>query len=709
MAERELIYRIKFVKDAASETVLRGIAKEGIEAERLIERTSIRRRKAADDGAREAKREADARIKEEQRAARELERIQQRQERDRQRAEREAQRLSQRQAREAEKLQQAETREREKAAREAQRIQQRTAKEQASLLRQQEREQALATRRAEQEAAKEAKAKEKAARDAAKAHEREAKKAADAERRERAAATAAANAEQAKLGRIAETSQARLLGARKQLAGAFAESTEGVMRLTRGFVALELVGEKDLETLARSLVKLQAGIDIVAGGMKLWMKSAEAVKAYRDAVQAAAVAESALAALRLRSGAGQAAGNVGGAVTSAAGAVTPGLAAKTAAGGTAATVGGGAAVGAGGTVLAFLAAVASSGAALKILYETVTGNARAHDSWSMKIATWEVKFAEFAKIVDVGSKTVEAAEERRAALLDQIARREARAEIMAPLASRGLSTQQAIEDATARFGRTEQFRPAELGVFRQTAERQFRETGVALSGASRQVERGVLLERQEQLAARIAKLAEDRFDTERQLRDKAKQGAEEQLRLRREELDTVRDQLKERRESLMSAAERFGQLSPQEQARAVMAQQKAQRSGPQSLTKEERQTLRGIGLSGTTAAARTGDILDAERAGFSRFFGAEERRDIAQLGQQERRTTLKIEGQRELLIRIEQDEQRAVQQAATEIADLVKQREDAITSRIKEEVKNRLAELNRNQTTVQRQRAAAAQ
>ena len=477
------------------------------------------------------------------------------------------------------------------------------------------------------------------------------------------------------------------------------------MRLTRGFVALELVGEKDLESLARSLVKLQAGIDIVAGTMKLWMKSAEAVKAYRDAVQAAGAAENALAALRLRAGGAQAAGTV----AASAGAVTPGLAAKTAAGGTAATVGGGAAVGAGGTVLAFLAAVASSGAALKILYETVTGNARAHESWSMKIATWEVKFAEFARVVDVGSKTVEAAESRRAALLDQIARREERAQIMAPLANRGLATQQAIEDATARFGRTEQFRPAELGIFRQTAERQFRETGVALAGATSQTERGVLLERQADLAARITKLAEERFDTERQLRDKAKQGAEEQLRIRREELQTVRDQLKERRESLMSAAERFGQLSPQEQARAIAVQQKAQRVGPEGLSREERQTLRGIGLSGTTAAARAGDILQAERAGFSRFFGAEERRDIAQLSQQERKTTLEIKGQRELLIKIEQDEQRAVQQAATEIADLVKQREDAITSRIKEEVKLRLAELNRNQTTVQRQRAAATQ
>lgn len=669
MAERELIYRIKFVQDQASATILRGLTKEGIEVEKTLERTTLRRRKAADDDSREAKRAADSRIREEQRA------------------EREAERSRQRQAREAARLQQVETREREKTAREAMRIQQKT-----------ERDAAIATRRAEAEAAKEAKAKEKAARDAAKAAEREAKRAADAEARERGRVTAAAAAEQARLERIAETSQARMLAARKTLAGAFAESTEGVMRMTRGFVALELVGEKDLESLARGLVELQAATDLVMGGVKVWMKLAEGVKAYRDAVNAARTADAAWRAQRL-----------GSAGVTTAGSVTSAVAAKTAAGGTAATVGGGAAVGAGGTVLAFLAAVASSGAALKILYETVTGNARAHDSWSMKIATWEVKFAEFARVVDVGSKKVESAESRRAALLDQIARREERAQILAPLANRGLATQQAIEDATARFGRTEQFRPAELGIFRQTAERQFRETGVALAGATSPTERGVLLERQADLAARITKLAEDRFDTERQLRDKAKQGAEEQLRIRREELQTVRDQLKERRESLMSAAERFGQLSPQEQARAIAVQQKAQRVGPEGLSREERQTLRGIGLSGTTAAARAGDILQAERAGFSRFFGAEERRDIAQLSTQERKTTLKIEGQRELLIRIEQDEQRAVSQAATEIADLVKQREDAITSRIKEEVKLRLAELNRNQTTVQRQRAAATQ
>ena len=36
MAERELIYRIKFVQDQASATILRGLTKEGLEVEKTL-------------------------------------------------------------------------------------------------------------------------------------------------------------------------------------------------------------------------------------------------------------------------------------------------------------------------------------------------------------------------------------------------------------------------------------------------------------------------------------------------------------------------------------------------------------------------------------------------------------------------------------------------------------------------------------------------
>lgn len=754
-AERELIYRIRFVQDPASAGTLKALAKEGVEAERILQRTSKRRQALGAEDTAASARETAARTRDEQRAARESERVQRQKQRDAERAEREAARMQARQEKDAERAAKSQERATEKAARESARIKAReekdaeratakaeklaereakakeraaekAAREQARIQAREEKEKERAAAKAEKDAQREAKAKERAAAQAAKAQEREAKRAADAEQRERDRVQAAYEREGAALERTAETNAGKLANARRQLSGNLLEGTEGILRMTRGFVALGMVGEKDLEKLARGLVTLQSGIDLVAGAMKTWMKGAEVVHAYREAVETATAAEAALEALRKRSatanvagGLGQAAGRIGGgaggqiagnAGGAVAGRLIAGGGATAAAGGTA-TAGGGAAAAAGfgGTILAFLAAVAATGVALKVLWETVRGASTEVDSWSMKIATWEVEFAEFVHAVDLGTKAVEAAEKRREKILEDLGRREAQREAMAPLQGRALATSQAVEDVRLKFNRNpDQFKPVQLEEAANDARYAMAKARADLAKTNSPTDRGLLMERQVELATRVVQLTEQRFQVERDLFQKSKQAAEETLRIRQDELRTIREQLKERTESLESAAEKFGQLSPAEQARAIEAKVKADKFGAQSLTKDERATLRGIGLQGTSAAARQGDIIDAERAGFSRFFGAEERRQIRDLRGQERTTTLEIKGQRELLVRLEQEEQVAVDSVAKQLAELVKQREDLLTEKIKAEVNARLGEINRQNNSQARQKSAAA-
>lgn len=751
-AERELIYRIKFVEDEGSRETLQRIKREGIAVQQEVDRITSRRKSAADVEAREAKRSADQRIREEQRVAREAERTAQRTAREQAKAAREAARAqslaAREQAQEAKKTEREQlriARDQERAAKESARAQEREAKQLAAAKireekaatraiaaeqKQQEREAARATAQAERDAQRATRTREAEAKKAAAAATREAKRAADAEVRERERVAAAWKATQQGLANRAESQGATAEGARSRFRNTALEGTESLLRVSRGFVASGLVGEKDLEVLARSLVKLQAGIDIIAGGAKLWIKSAEAVKAYRQAVEAAGFAEAALVAMRARSAAAETAGAAGGglraaaarsgsgaigsAATGAAGSAIAGRliggggAAAVAGGGGAAAAGGGA-LGAAGPIGAFVAAVLAAGAALKVIWEIVTGAADDLNSWTNTIASAEVKVAEFARIVELGGKAVETAEKSREKLLEGLARREALIEAGAPLAGRGLSKEQAIADSRLKFySGPEQYRPIAFAEEEQRTRFEQIRTGMKFAASESPTERSQLFERQAELATRLVSLAEQRFQIERDLAEKTKQKAEETLKLRQEELQTIRDQLKERSERLVGAAERFGQLSPAEQARAIEAKQKADRLGPQALSKEERATLRGIGLDATERAARQGDVLDAERAGFSRFFGAEERRDIAALQGQERKTTLEIKGQRELLIRLEKQEEAEVSRAAKEIAKLVAEREDAITAKIRDEVAKQIAGVNRQTNAQARQRAAAA-
>lgn len=89
------------------------------------------------------------------------------------------------------------------------------------------------------------------------------------------------------------------------------EAAQGALLATRGFAELGILSETTSEGLLKAFIRVQAGYDILEGGFRIYKKLTEMVEAYRKTVEAAALAERALAASQALSGAAGAASGAG--------------------------------------------------------------------------------------------------------------------------------------------------------------------------------------------------------------------------------------------------------------------------------------------------------------------------------------------------------------------------------------------------------------
>lgn len=83
----------------------------------------------------------------------------------------------------------------------------------------------------------------------------------------------------------------------------FNQSTDGVLKLGRGFAMLGISGEDDVKKLLEVLMRVQGVIDVTRGAIELYQGITAGVRAYRSAVIAATAAEAALGVTRARSAA----------------------------------------------------------------------------------------------------------------------------------------------------------------------------------------------------------------------------------------------------------------------------------------------------------------------------------------------------------------------------------------------------------------------
>jgi len=87
---------------------------------------------------------------------------------------------------------------------------------------------------------------------------------------------------------------ARLNTASREALQAVAELGESVMKTARGFVALGLVGEKDLDKVKDNLLAMQGALDIMGGSMQTFLKITRSAEALGRALKAATAAQIAL-------------------------------------------------------------------------------------------------------------------------------------------------------------------------------------------------------------------------------------------------------------------------------------------------------------------------------------------------------------------------------------------------------------------------------
>jgi len=170
----------------------------------------------------------------------------------------------------------------------------------------------------------------------------------------------------------------------RKLTASFRGVAAGVANVARGVAILGIVGEKDIEKLVRSLLKVQAGIDVFRGSIQTVLALVRGWQAYRAAVTAAAVAQGTLATAQAVTVAGGIAGGVGGKVARGPvkGAIPPvisGLGGLGVGAGGAKVAGGGGLAAAGTAAAPFAAGAAAGfgvGAAGTAIYETGRGIAK---------------------------------------------------------------------------------------------------------------------------------------------------------------------------------------------------------------------------------------------------------------------------------------------------------------------------------------------
>jgi hypothetical protein len=481
------------------------------------------------------------------------------------------------------------------------------------------------------------------------------------------------------------TANAKQRAANMQFVASTKQALEGVTQLGRSFVLLGISSEKDLAKAAKALAGFEAGANLIRGTINVLESATKAWSAYGAAVTAAGVASAAGAALSAgagAAGAGKAGGGiVGDVATSAAGEVAGGV-----------VIGGGAVAG----------GAKAAGAAKAI--GTAIGAAIATPAF--------IAIGLSAGLITLGEAALFRDDNKGMGYLGQAVMKIPGYRNLAESVGAGWADSSGINRSQRNFGveqnwlRMQAERQAgQQAIEKQFAMRQAESTiatalrsdgttagnlqstrnaigalggagmGEALGGGTALLDRTIALrERERELVIQIAQ--EQKAAHQDQIR-----ALETELQKQQRIAETIRGQLS-------TAAERFGQLGAADQQRAIAAQQRL--DAGQNLSREDRQRLRAIGLDSTTAGVRAQDIADAERAGFSKFFGKDERRQLNQAIGEENRIKVAIQRERNFVVQVESNVQAEATALAQEVAKLMAERDEQLKKLFAEELRKYL-------------------
>lgn len=124
--------------------------------------------------------------------------------------------------------------------------------------------------------------------------------------------------------------------------------------------------------------------------------------------------------------------------------------------------------------------------------------------------------------------------------------------------------------------------------------------------------------------------------------------SKEELQVQERITDTIRGRL-------LSAKERFGMLSEEDQQRAIYANQQLEAGNGKALSREDISLVKSVGLQRTDELAIAAANARADQAGFNRFFGAEERQQIEQAAKERMRLTQEMAVQQQTKVTLEFD------------------------------------------------------
>ena len=304
---REVVFSIRLASDPANDATLRQFAQSVAKAQadalvnsaRVVGRQSqggtqvdafTRGMRAAEakerkQAAREEQAEREASIRQREKERQQEARAQAKADRDAARekakAEREAARTARAEEREASRQKREQQAQEAKEEKEAARAKAAAQREAARIQRAEEREAARAKKEQERQDAKDEaeakKAKAAADKEAAKIVKEQEKEAAQAAQ---ARAQSERQAEQA--GKMANQA---LLRGQNELKEAFIMNLEGMTKLGKGFAYLGLIGEEDTKKVVEGLLKIEAGFNILKGGVEVWMSLNKAVRTYKETAE----------------------------------------------------------------------------------------------------------------------------------------------------------------------------------------------------------------------------------------------------------------------------------------------------------------------------------------------------------------------------------------------------------------------------------------
>jgi hypothetical protein len=469
--------------------------------------------------------------------------------------------------------------------------------------------------------------------------------------------TQAQQASQARMRSFSAAQAARSAQRRQGLS----MTSESLMQVGGGLAHLGLVGEKDSDALLNGLLMIHGGVGLARGASTL-----------------------------------------GGGMSSLAGSY------GMAAGGSAAAVG-----------AAAVAALASVTIALKSLHEVSTGTAGGVNSVTSTIG----RFKEYSQRgmswiaggpaptgqvytqaynAEQRSRTME---KNRASMLDQQAR------------SEGFGAIHAAGDTTLFEARMKGLR-AHAGTFSGSEAILRERMGLHDAAQAEEVKQrtGKTDAEREAAAQRLLQIQERMTELTEHSRDVSHQEAQEKMRAARESLTATTTELEKRKELMksieektMSAAERFGNMSEEDQEKTLRAGRiagqamTARRRGLtrladnliKGLSKEDRERLSATGLESASAIARESAVAEAERKGFFKDFAVDERAKFATEAEIARKLEVRLKREEEVIVKIEDNTEEVARQVANAVRVDNERRYALIQQRVQEDLDRQKIEFNR--------------